>query len=280
MMTILQAAILGVVQGLTGFLPVSGAAHLVLIQHWFGLKDDLFVFNIAAHWGTVFALIIFLARDIQKILAEAFLFLVQRPQGADRTVFLDRYPYAMTVVFMILSSIVTVLVGVFFKEIFEFTFRSVLAVGLAWLVMGGLLMNASRIKSLDPEREMTQMHHRDAFFIGLAQGLALIPGISGSGAMILMGLQCGLNRHTAIRYAFLLSIPLTLGVGVYRLGSSLPLLADAPSVYGTGFLCSLGVGLLGIKILFQLLERGKFHYFGYYCLAAGLLAIASQFLKS
>jgi len=278
-MTILQAAILGVISGLTEFLPISSAGHLVLFQHWFGLSEDILIFDIAVQWGTLMALLIFFAADLWKILSQAVLFLFRRPRGAAREEFLDKYPYALTAGLIILSSVVTVFVGIFFRELFEFAFRSVFAVGIAWLIMGTLLILSKRIHSLEVEREMTQMHHRDAFFVGLAQGLALIPGISGLGAMILMGLQCGLTRPAAIRYAFLLGIPLIFGAGLFKLNEGLPFLVSQPQVYGTGFVCAMAVGLLSIKVLFQVLERGKLHFFGYYCFAVGLFAIASQFLK-
>ena len=95
-----------------------------------------------------------------------------------------------------------------------------------------------------------------------------------------MGMQCGLTRSEAARYSFLLGIPAMMGVGLIKLNEGLPFLQVQPAVYGTGFLCSMAVGFLTILGLFHMLERGKFYFFGYYCLAAGLFAIASQFLKS
>jgi len=279
-MTILQAAILGVFQGLTEFLPVSGSGHLVLFQHWFDLNSDIMTFDIVAHWGTLLAVIIYFHSDLQKMFYQTGLFLIRRPKGLEQEAFLNTYPYALTSGLIVLSSLVTIFVGVFFRELFEFTFRSVFAVGIAWVIMGTLLVFANRIKSLDPERDLTGMNHRDAFFIGLAQGLALIPGISGSGAMILMGRRCGLARRDAVRYALILGMPLVLGAGVFKLREGLPFLIEQPQVYGTGFVCAMVVGLLSIRILFQVLERGKLHFFGYYCFAVGVFALASQFLKS
>lgn len=280
-MTLLQAAILGSIQGLTEFLPISSSGHLVLFQHWFGLHEDMMVFDIAVHWGTLLAVIIYFARDIQQILFQTGLFLVRRPAaGAAREAFLNDNPYALSFGLIILSSIVTVFVGIFFRELFEFAFKSVFAVGISWLIMGIFLINANRIKSLDPERDLTHMHHRDAFFIGLAQGLSLIPGVSRSGATILMGMRCGLTRQESARYSFLLGIPAILGVGLLKLKEGIPFIQADPVLYGTGIFFAGLVGFLAIMVLFRVLERGKFHFFGYYCLAAGLFAIASQFLKS
>ncbi len=279
-MTIIQAAILGMVQGLTEFLPISSSGHLVLFQHWFGLKEEMLVFDIAVHWGTLLAVIIYFFSDIKKITFQTVQFILCRPKGAESDAFFNENPYALSSGLIILSSVVTVLVGIFFREVFEFAFRTVFAVGIAWLIMGTLLIYADRMKSLEPERDLAHMHHRDAFFIGLAQGLALIPGVSRSGSTILMGIRCGLNRKEAARYSFLLGIPAILGVGLLKLNEGLPVMLAQPAVYVTGFACSMAVGFLTIIALFKVLERGKFHFFGYYCLAIGLFAMASQFLKS
>ncbi len=279
-MSVTQAAILGIVQGLTEFLPISSTAHLLLVQHWFGIQDDMMIFDIALHWGTLVAVFIYFAREIGQTVIHTVLFLIRRPRGAAaREEFLNHYPYALTGGLILLATLVTGFVGVFCLEFFKFLIQSIFAVGVTWLMMGVLLILSARIKNLERERTLAEMHHRDAFFIGLAQGISLMPGISRAGATILMGLKCGLTPRDSARYSFLLSIPAILGIGLLKLEEGIQFFRMRPEIYGTGFAAAMIVGILAIKVLFQVLERGKYHYFGYYCLAAGIFAMASPFLK-
>ncbi len=276
-MTIFQAVILGAVQGLTEFLPVSSSGHLVLLQHWLGLHDML-VFDIAVHWGTLLAALVYFWRELLGVVCQSVLFLVRRPQGTERDQFLSENPYALTGGLILLSSAATAIVGIFFKELFQYLFESVLAVGIAWVCMAFFLICSKHFKNVEYERGLREMNHQDAFLTGLAQGIALIPGISRSGSTILAGMKCGLERKTAAHYSFLMAVPAIFGVGLYKLQDGMAFLKMQPEIYAAGFLTSAVVGFCAIALLFRILERGKYHYFGYYCLALGLFAIASQYL--
>lgn len=279
-MTLAQAILLGAVQGITEFLPISSSGHLLLLQYWFGLHDDMMIFDIAVHWGTLCAVLIYFCRDIGKLIADSLLFVLRVPRGDKKDAFIEQHPFSLLAGLIFLSTLVTLFIGVFCMEFFEFLIQSILAVGVTWIIMGVLLVLSNRIKHLERERSLTEMNHRDAFFIGLAQGLALLPAISRAGATILMALKCGIKARDAARYSFLLSIPAILGVGLYKLQEGIAYFQMKPGIYLSGFLAALFVGLLAIRILFGVLERGKYHYFGYYCLAAGLFAILSPYLKS
>ncbi len=278
-MTLLQAIILGAVGGLTEYLPVSGSGHLVLLQHWFGLQSDMLIFDMSVHWGTLLAVFVFFWREILWLITQPILFLIQRPSGNQRDEFFSKHPYALIAGLIFISSIVTALVGLFCQEIFEYLFESVFAVGLAWIGMAILLIWSKDYKNPELERALPEMNHQDAFFIGLAQGLALIPGVSRFGSTVLMGVRCGLTRRDAARYAFLLGFPAILGVGFFKIPEVMAVWKMHPQINLAGLWAAAVTGFFSISWILRTIERGKYHYFGYYCLLIGLFAIASQFLK-
>ncbi len=279
-MNIYEAALLGAVQGLTEFLPVSSSGHLVLVQHWLGARREMLMFDILVHWGTMLAMFAYFRREITQLTLQSLLFLWKRPRcGEVRETFLRKYPFALTGWLVVLSTLATGIVGLFCKDIFERLFESVLAVGIAWIVMAVFLIASSRIKNLERERTLEQMHHQDAFLIGLAQGVALIPGISRSGSTILTGLWCGLEKRDAARYSFLMGMPAILGVGLLEGRRALDFISQQPQVAAVGFFVSAIVGYLAIMLLMRILQRGKYSLFGYYCLAAGIFAVVTQFIR-
>ncbi len=273
--TYLQAIIMGLVQGLAEFLPVSSSGHLVLSK--FILGADLgtsALFEILLHVGTLVAVFVFYWKDVFNLIKEGlllikdvFLFIFKRKK-------FELYVERKMVVFIIVASIPTAVLGLLMEAFLEDLFlSSVIAVGFALLVTGTMLMMIRRMPK--GQKTLEEMNGRDALTIGLIQGIATIPGISRSGSTVTAGLFCGLDKEFAFRFSFLMSIPAILGAAVLKMMDvdAADLVANA-GPYAVGMVVAAVVGYASIRWLKNLIQKDQFHYFGYYCLAVGLIAIA------
>ena len=216
----LQAVVLGIIQGLTEFLPISSSAHLRILPEVFGWGDPGAAFTAVIQIGTELAVLIFFWRDIWRI-------------GVTWTKSLFRPEYrgqldARMGWFIILGSVPIVILGIALKDTIETEFRSLWIIGTMLIVMGIVLGIADKVGST--EKTIKQLTLRDAVFMGLAQALALIPGVSRSGATLSMGRFLGYDRETATRYAFLLAIPAVIGAGVFQLKD----IPNGDNLYGWG----------------------------------------------
>lgn len=258
-MTTLEAFILGMVQGLTEFLPVSSSGHLVIFQHLFGLKEAPLAFDVLLHMGTLIAVFIAFREDIVSILKKPF----------DKLTFL-----------ILIGIIPAGLAGYFLEDYVEMAFQSLLVVGFGLIFTGFILKvseNYANNRILLKEAEETSF--KDAVFIGIMQALAILPGISRSGSTIAAGLFAGLNRDFAARFSFLLSIPVILGAGLLQiknLGSGLEAMRLLP--YAVGFLSSIIFGYFAIKVVLRLVRGGRLSVFSYYCWTVALLAFILHFI--
>ena len=194
----LEALILGIVQGLTEFLPVSSSGHLVIAQNFLGLKEPELLFDAMVHLGTLVAVLVVFRKDIMHIgrALRQGLVNLKAKQGLKQTVTLD--PHFKLALFVITGTIPTVLIGVLFKDAFEAAFGSIAWTGVMLLITGGLLWVAERIPV--GERGMREMSIVDTLLIGVMQGLAIAPGISRSGSTIACALYRKINRDLAVRY--------------------------------------------------------------------------------
>ena len=273
-MSTLQAIILGIVQGLTEFLPVSSSGHLVLGQHLFGLKEPDLLFDVIVHVGTLAAVLIVFRRDIRELTSEA----IRLPRiltngGKIKEAWRNR-PQFKLLVLIILGSIPTGLMGVFFKDFFETLFASILAVGCALLFTGTILFLTGRIRGSN--RRLGEFRPGTALIVGIAQGLAITPGVSRSGLTISTGMFCGLNKELSARYSFLLSIPAILGALILQLKDASPGSFHLTNL-GVGFCAALVAGLGALTFLLRIVRRGGLHYFSYYCWMLGLITIGVHF---
>ncbi|MBM4338000.1 MAG: undecaprenyl-diphosphatase UppP [Deltaproteobacteria bacterium] len=255
-----QAIFLGMVQGLTEFLPISSSGHLVFFQSLFGMKEPQLFFDIMLHFGTLLAVAIYFRRDISGIIRgiESLVTGKRKNEEGIKLFFL-----------IIVASIPTGLMGFLGKDWFESLFSRPSIVGGMLLVTGSFLWLTRWVKRED--RRLEKMSWIDAILIGVAQGIAIIPGISRSGATISMGLFCGLNRELAGRFSFLLSIPAIVGATLLEIRKiqsvseiSLPLI---------GMAVAFGVGLLSLTLLMRIIKTGNLSNFSYYCWAIGLLML-------
>lgn len=207
MLDFLQAAFLGLLQGLTEFLPISSSAHLRIFPELFGWGDPGAAFTAVVQIGTELAVVIFFRKDIWRIGSAWFRSLYDaRWRGQ-----ID----ARMGWFIIIGSLPIVILGILLKDVIESDFRSLWIVGTTLIVMGVILGIADRVGGT--ERTIRQLNIQHAVLYGLAQAMALVPGVSRSGATISMGRFLGYDREAATRYAFLLAIPAVIGAGVFEL---------------------------------------------------------------
>lgn len=272
-MTTLEAIVLGIIQGLTEFLPVSSSGHLVLFQQIFGLKEAELFFDVCVHLGTLVAVILVFHREILNIIA-ALLRLVSLAGQKDKfRQRVDSDPDAKMALLIIIGSIPTAILGLMFHNIANRLFSAPFFTGLMLMVTGSLLWLTRRAR-LDGEKTgLTGFSRTKAFFIGIVQGLAIIPGISRSGSTISMGLLLGINRETAARYSFLLSIPAIVGAGLLGLKDGLSQVDPVIRLSLLGAVSAAIVGYGALKVLLRMVKTGHLYVFAPYCWLVGILAI-------
>jgi len=260
MMSLFQAIFLGIVQGLTEFLPVSSSGHLVFFQSLFGMGEPPLFFDVMLHLGTLLAVVVCFRSDILSI---------ARGLGARLKGSHNHPPQVKLFLLIIVATIPTGLMGILFKDWFESLFSKPKVVGMMLLVTGLVLWLTRWTKR--EGRTIEKMRWIDSVLIGIAQGLAIIPGISRSGATISTGLFCGLDRELSGKFSFLLSIPAILGATFLesqKMGSSLEVQTGL-----LGMTVAFGVGLFSLTLLIKIIKMGKIFNFSYYCWGMGLLML-------
>lgn len=265
----LQALTLGLIQGATEFLPVSSSGHLTIAPWLFGWPHSSLLFDTVVHWGTLLAIVIVFWRDFLRIARATLLSIVHRSL-AD--------VHARLGWFIVLGSIPAAVTGLLFKDFFEQLFSSAPAAGGFLLVTAGLLWGSEQLGRREGLHKTTEgITFWDAVLIGLAQAIALAPGISRSGSTIAAGLARGIQRETAARYSFLLGAPAFLGAGLLQLVDALAAdpatVSDQLPLLIVGFVASAISGLLAIRFLLAYLRRRTLSVFAVYCAGLGALVI-------
>ena len=252
-MNVFQALFLSIVQGLTEFLPVSSSGHLVLFQKLFGIVDPPVLFDVLLHLGTLFAIVVFFWKDIVSLIVD---------WKKKKNLWL----------FLITGSIPAAIFGFLLNSKIDEIFNSLTLVSVSWIFFGLLLLLSHKFKfsKSNLKRREDEAKIEDGLIVGLFQAIALFPGVSRSGSTIIGGLWQKFSRETAFKMSFLLSIPAILGAAALKLKdgqlSSLNL--------GTGILAIIISGVVGyfsLLVLQKILKSDKFYYFGFYCLALGIL---------
>ena len=245
-------------QGLTEFFPVSSSGHLVFFQSLLRLKEPPIFFDVMLHVGTLVAVVIYLRGEILHILKGIGAALQGRREGPDGV---------RMFLWMVVASIPTGLMGIVFKDWFESVFSQPRFVGSMLLVTGLILWATRWVKR--GEKDIGKMHWLDAFLIGIAQGIAILPGISRSGSTICAGLFLGLDRVLAGKFSFLLSIPAILGAALLESRK-----IESAGEVGTilmGTAVAAVAGYFSLKSLMKIISIGKVSRFAYYCWAMGVL---------
>ena len=274
-MEIYQGVVLGILQGLAEFLPVSSSGHLVLGQHLFGLTEPAMDFDIAVHMGTLLAVVVVFYRDIKEIVLSLIALAGNLLQGKGSDALDD--PAVKMAALIVTGSIPTGFMGLFLKQYTDTLFASVPLVGAMLLVTGTFLWG-TRTVSTEGHR-IPGFGFRTAFFIGVCQGGAILPGISRSGATITAGLFGGIDRETAARFSFLLSIPAILGAELLSLKDTLGAGFAVDQVVLVGTLASFITGYGALILLLRIVKKGRLHLFAPYCWTIGSLALIIGLMK-
>lgn len=273
-MTLLQAIVLGIVQGLTEFLPISSSAHLVLVPYllnWSIPEEPAFIFDVLVQVATLVAVIVYFWKDLVVILRAWLQGLAQRRPFTDAASRMGWY--------ILLATLPAGLIGLALKDLVEQAFASPVAVAGFLLLTAALLVIAERAGKRN--RAMGALNWVDALWIGFGQALAIFPGISRSAATISAGMTRDLERPAAARFAFLISIPIMLAAG---LAAGLDLLqvdgfATLLPVFIPGFIASALTGYLSIRWLLSYLTRHSLYGFAIYCTAIALLTLGVNTIR-
>ena len=272
-MTTLEAILLGIIQGLTEFLPVSSSGHLVLLQQVLGLKEAELFFDICVHLGTLAAVIVVFRQEIKNIILALLRLLAMARHKNELRSAIDSDPELKMALLIVIGSIPTALLALFFSGMAERLFASTLIVGVM-LMVTGLLLWAIRWKSKDRQPSSSnRLTPQNALIIGIVQGLAIIPGISRSGSTISIALLLGIDREIAARYSFLLSIPAIVGAGMLSLKEGLSEAFPTLQIPLVGAFTAAIVGYAALRALLRVIKKGRLHMFAPYCWLVGLVAI-------
>lgn len=268
-MSLFTAFLLGIVQGITEFLPISSSGHLVIAQHLLGWKEPAVFFDVCLHIGTFVAVLIVFRKDVWDLIRGGIRLILRRPFGSQRNNKLDIQEKIFLLV--VVGTIPTVLAGLFARHWLESIFDSIPAVSVNLLITGTFLWLTRYAKpQIRKPPALTRGQH--AFWIGLAQAMALAPGISRSGATISVGLFSGLERDWAGRYSFLLFVPAVMGALILE-GSHIKLQNIEILQTVLGVSTAALSGYIALRILLKVLRRGNFFVFAPYCWLLGLFGL-------
>lgn len=266
-MDIIQAIILAVVQGFTEFLPISSSGHLVVLPWIFNWEDPGLTFDVALHFGTLIAILIYFWNDIVNIFRSAF----KKEKNSDTE---RRYSKKFLWI-LVVATIPGALAGFFFEDFAETIFRSPLLVAGTLITLGLFLYLVDRY--CQKNKKIGEISWKEGLFIGFAQALAIIPGVSRSGSTITMGLFLGLNRVSAARFSFLLSAPIIFGASLLK---AKEFFSGAIGVIEIiGIIVAAVSGYLAIAGLIKFVESASYKIFFWYRLGLGILLILFWILK-
>lgn len=288
-MTILQAIFLGIIQGAGEFLPISSSAHLILAPWFFRFTDPGLSFDVALHFGTLIAVIIYFFWDwveIFKLTIKNYQFSILKFKSTSNDTILNSKKnnkhqtpstrYSKNILyFLIVATIPGVLAGYFLESYAETAWRSPLLIAFTLSIVGLILYLVDKYHA--HRKNLEKIGWKDSLLVGLSQAVAIIPGVSRSGATITTGLALGLNRQSAARFSFLLSTPIIFGAAVFKLPHLL--MASFDIYVFSGMLAAAASGYLAIKYLLKFVEKGSYAVFFWYRLALAILIAVAYFSR-
>jgi undecaprenyl-diphosphatase len=259
---LIETIILGIIQGLTEWLPISSTGHLKLFEKLLGFEArELVLFDVILHVGTLIVILVFFRKEVGKILSA----LARLDFKAE---------HGKIVPLIIVGVIPTALIGLIFGWLIEDFFQTILRIGIAFLFCGVMLYSAKFGKE-----KTESISYSTAIMIGIAQGIAIIPGISRSGATITVALLLGIKREKAFEFSFLLSIPAILGALGYTAYTEFSGLTSAGLEWSeilAGAIAAMLVGYFALKLLWKIIAKGKLHLFAFYCWLLGAVLVLSE----
>ena len=267
-----MSVVLGLVQGVAEFLPISSSGHLTLFQHFFGLQEPDNLFNVLLHFATLLAVCVYYFRDVVEMIAEFFRAVAalcsRKRQGKE-------IPEARRMVLLVIVGTLPLFAVLLIKDYVEALGASPVFVSCALLVTGCILFLSDRMTG--GRKTARNATIKDVLLVGVAQGLATIPGLSRSGCTISTGMAMGFDRKFAVRYSFLMSLPAVLGATILEVKDVLELegglATELLPKYLVGMVVAGVVGYFAIRLVNLLAAKGKFGAFAYYCWAAGIAAL-------
>lgn len=267
-----EAVVLGVVQGLTEFLPVSSSGHLVLFQHLFGMEEPELLFDVCVHVGTLVAVVVVFYRElISLLITVGRLPALLSTSGGIGPLFKTNAEFRL-IIMIIAGSVPTALLGLVFARMAEQLFGTLWLVGVTLGITGTVLWFTRH--KIGTGRRIGAMRFGDALTIGLVQGLAIVPGISRSGSTIATALYLGVDRELAGRFSFLLSIPAILGALILALDGDMFQSTVPVGVILLGSGAAAVVGYMALKVLLRMVQSGHLFRFAPYCWLVGAMALA------
>ena len=278
-MNLLMSILMGIIQGVAEFLPISSSGHLALFQTFFGMEnveESHMFFTVLLHFGTLISVCLVYWKDIVEMIREFFLGVGSLAKGKGIG---NPPPPARRMVMLIIVATLPLFVMVFFKDALEVLFANSILVSCALIVTGFILFFSDRLaRGRKNARSATVV---DALLVGCAQAVAIIPGISRSGATISTGMMRGFDRSFAVRFSFLMSLPAVLGANVLELSKAVKAGFDTSllPVYLTGVVVAAVVGYFAIRLVKTLADQGKFGKFAYYCWGVGLGSLIAGIVK-
>lgn len=291
-MSLIESIILGIIQGIAEFLPISSSGHLAIFKKIFGLSDVGLTYDILLHAGTLIAVFVVYWKDIWELIKEGlgivadffknvgrFFSNIGKDNKKDYLKVINT-PYRRFVMFVIVSTIPTGIMGVVFKSVFNLDSPALIVPGIGLLITGLMLFMVDEIPA--GSKTPKEMTYKNALIIGIAQGIATLPGISRSGTTLTVGVINGLERKFAVKYSFIMSIPAILGACVLDLKDLFAPENAIPTTeliyYFIGAAVACVVGFICIKTLLILYKNRKMKYFSYYCFVAGIIGIIANFV--
>lgn len=256
----MKIIILGIIQGVTEWLPISSTGHLRLVEQFLNLKVPI-LFDVILHVGTLLVILVFFRAEVKKMLSAIVHFDF-------------RTEYGRIVPLVVAGTIPTLFIGVVFGRLIEDAFQTTLPIAMA-LILGGIVLYSTKVSK---ERTKT-MEYLAAIMIGVAQGIAIVPGISRSGMTIAVALMFGVTRRKAFEFSFLLSIPAilgALGLTIYTEAGELGSAGLGWNEVFVGLVFSMLTGYIALKLLWKTIARRKFHLFSFYCWLVGAALIMLQ----
>ena len=285
-MNVGKALLMGLIQGLTEFLPVSSSGHLAIIKQLFNMDTDSgILFDVLLHVATLAAICVVYFKDVARLFMELIGIITDvfnnavtffKSMGDGKSAKYRRIitsSYRRFAVLIIISTIPTGILGILLDDVVECASASIIATGISLIGTGGILLLADFLPG--GEKKPKTANFGDAFCVGTAQGIATLPGISRSGSTITACLLCGFDRRFAVKYSFIMSIPAILGallLELTKLGSE-HVTGGEVGCYFLGMIVAAVVGFFALMLVMKLVMSRYFKYFGFYCMALGVVSI-------
>lgn len=285
-MSIFKAIILGIVQGLTEFLPVSSSGHLAIMKNLLHVETETgILFDVLLHCATLIAVLVVMYRDVFKLIVDFFGIVrdvaINIGRFFSNLTSIHKKPYIVIastsyrkfVVMLIISTIPTGILGILLSDVVESASVALLVPGVCLIATGLILFLSDLLK--EGRKKPKNANYGDAFVVGVSQGVATLPGLSRSGVTITACLLCGFDRKFAVKYSFIMSMPAILGAMILELKDigGTPVGGSDIAAYIIGMIVAAVVGFFAIRIMLNLVMNRYFKYFAFYCLGVGAISI-------